>query len=276
MKQTNFLILGGNGKTGRRVAERLNGRGDSSIRIGSRRGSPAFDWENSGTWPDVIKGMDAVYISFQPDLAIPSAVDTIQHFVSMAAAAGVSKMVLLSGRGEKEAQRCEQIVQDTAASWTIVRASWFNQNFNEGIFLEPVLAGQVALPRADAPEPFVDADDIADVVVEALLDDKHDGQIYELTGPRLMTLRELVAEIGRATGREIQFHALSVEEYIEQLRAYQLSEEELWLVNYLFTEVLDGRNASVSTDIEKLLGRKAIDFVEYAERMAASGVWESK
>lgn len=275
MKQTKFLILGGNGKTGRRVAEKLRDQGCTSIRIGSRKGEPAFDWENPSGWPAVIEGMEAVYISFQPDLAIPSALSAIQHFVRLATNSGVKKMVLLSGRGETEARRCEQLVMETAPGWTIVRASWFFQNFSEGMFLEPVLAGQVALPRADTPEPFVDVEDIADVVVQALLDDKHNGQVYELTGPRLLTFRELVKEISLAKGRSIQFQSLTVEAYLDELRAFQLTEEELWLVNYLFTEVLDGRNASVSSDIEKILGRRATDFTEFASRMAATGIWNA-
>lgn len=272
MKQK-ILILGGKGKTGRRVVERLRSMGYADIRIGSRSETPAFDWENQSTWQEVIEGIETVYITFQPDLAIPSALETIKKFTSQAVENGVSKMVLLSGRGEKEAQLCEQVVMNTAQKWTIVRASWFNQNFSESLFLDPILAGHVALPRADAPEPFVDADDIADVVVEALMDDKHHGQVYELTGPRLMTLKQAIAEISQATGRSILFQHLSLEENVSMLRNYQLPESYIWLVNYLFSEMLDGRNATVSPDIEKVLGRKATDFSEYAKATAAKGVW---
>lgn len=269
-----MLVLGGTGKTGRRVVERLGKLGISNIRIGSRSASPSFDWEDENTWPAALEGMDAVYITFQPDLAIPTAVDKIRRFVAVAKSKGIEQMVLLSGRGEKEAQLCEQVVMENAQHWTIVRASWFNQNFSESIFLEPILAGQVALPRAEALEPFTDADDIADVVVEALLDDKHAGQVYELTGPRLLTFADAVAEIAKATGRAIEFHALSLEEYVNMLREYQVPEDVIWLVNYLFTEVLDGRNSSISQDIEKVLGRKAKDFSTYAKEAAATGVWD--
>ena len=273
MEDKKILILGGTGKTGRRVAERLTKLGYKNIRIGSRSGEPPFDWENPETWEDAIDGMDAVYITFQPDLAIPSAAETIQKFATLARKYGIRKMVLLSGRGEKEAQACEQIVMATADNWTIVRASWFNQNFSESVFLPSILAGHVALPRATTLEPFTDADDIADVVVESLLDDQHSGQIYELTGPRLLTFPEAVAEISNAAGREIHFQALTLEEHAAQLRAYQLPEDYIWLVNYLFTEVLDGRNASVTNDISKVLGRKAKDFTAFARETAATGIW---
>lgn len=267
------MVLGGTGKTGKRVVERLQQRGHSDVRVGSRNATPAFDWEQPETWGNALAGTNTVYITFQPDLAIPTAVATIQQFVTQAVANGVQKIVLLSGRGEKEAQHCEQIVQDLSPRWTIVRASWFNQNFSESFFLDPVLSGTVALPRAEAVEPFTDADDIADVVVEALLDDQLDGQVLELTGPHLLTFKQAVAEISKASGRDIAFQALTLQEYVHLLRDYQVPEGYIWLANYLFTEVLDGRNASVTNDIERVLGRKAKDFATYAQDTAATGVW---
>ena len=272
MKEKKILILGGKGKTGRKVAERLTKLG-KTIRIGSRTENPSFDWENPETWPAALEGIDTVYITFQPDLAIPVALEAIKGFTAEAVKNGIRKMVLLSGRGEDKAQVCEQIVMDSGVDWTIVRASWFNQNFSESFLLEPVLAGQVVLPRGEALEPFVDTDDIADVVVESLLDDKHAGQIYELTGPRLLTFKQLTAEISKATGRDISFKSISVDEYEKMLRENQIPEEFVWLINYLFKEVLDGRNASVTNDIEKVLGRKPKDFTEYAEETATAGIW---
>jgi uncharacterized protein YbjT (DUF2867 family) len=276
IKDQKILVLGANGKTGRRVVEKLTQQGCENIRMGSRSANPPFDWENPNTWTASLAGIDSVYITFQPDLAVPSAADTIQRFTKQATLAGVQKIVLLSGRGEKEAQICEQIVMNTAAQWTIVRASWFNQNFSESFFLEPIIAGHVALPRAEALEPFADADDIADVVVQTLLEDKHNGQVYELTGPCLLTFQQAIAEISKATGREIRFEALSLEAYTSMLRQYQVPEDFIWLANYLFSEVLDGRNASVTHDIEKLLGRKAKDFTEYATELAATGIWDQR
>ncbi len=272
MKDLKILVLGGTGKTGRRVVERLKHSGHQ-VRVGSRSEHPAFDWEQSSTWKGAIEGTNTVYITFQPDLAVPSAPQIISEFTKLAAQNGVKKMVLLSGRGEKEAQVCEDIVKQTATNWAIVQASWFNQNFSESIFLEPILAGHVALPRADALEPFTDADDIADVVVECLLNDQHNHQTYELTGPRLLTFKQAIQEISKSTGREIAFQELSLEEYVHMLREYQVPEDHIWLVHYLFTEVLDGRNASVKNDIEKVLGRKAKDFSDYVRENAKTGIW---
>lgn len=273
MKTKKILVLGGNGKTGRRVAALLETQKDVEVRIGSRSATIPFDWEKPETWLNAMQDIDTVYITFQPDLAVPTAPEIIQKFTTLATQNGVEKMVLLSGRGEKEAQVCEEIVKETAKNWTIVRASWFNQNFSESIFLEPVSAGFVALPKADVLEPFTDADDIAAVVTEALLNEKHNGKTYELTGPRLLNFEQAVSEIAKITKREIIFQAVELEDYVKTLREYQVPEDEIWLVNYLFTEVLDGRNSSITNDIEKVLGRKAIDFTEYVLKTAETGIW---
>lgn len=275
MKTSKILVLGANGKTGSRVIERLQNNQNIEIKTGSRTAKIPFDWENPETWNAVLTDTDAVYITFQPDLAVPSAVEIIQKFTFLASKLGVQKMVLLSGRGEKEAQICEEIVKNTAKNWTIVRASWFNQNFSESFFLDPILAGFVALPRAEALEPFTDANDIADVVVECLLDDKHNGHTYELTGPELLTFPEAVAIIAKASSKNIQFQALNLEEYTQMLQEYQVPADHIWLINYLFEQVLDGRNSSVTNDIEKVLGRKATDFATYAKEAAKTGIWNT-
>ncbi|SFD49377.1 NAD(P)H-binding protein [Flavobacterium phragmitis] len=268
-----ILVLGSNGKTGRRVVKRLENNPEVEIRLGSRNEIIPFDWENPETWQNAVKDVNIVYITFQPDLAVPFAAEAIENFTKIATAAGVEKIVLLSGRGEKEAQVCEEIVKKNAKNWTIIRASWFNQNFSESFFLDPILYGIVALPRAEALEPFTDADDIADVVTQALLDENHNGKTYELTGPRLLTFKDAVNEIANASGRNISFKGLSLEEYTKMLREYQVPEDHIWLVNYLFEQVLDGRNSNVTSDIEKILGRKAKDFSAYAEETAKTGIW---
>lgn len=268
-----ILVLGSNGKTGRRVAARLENNPEVEISLGSRNEKIPFDWEKPETWENVLQNIDTVYITFQPDLAVPFAAEAIENFSNLATKSGVQKIVLLSGRGEQEAQVCEEIVKKNAKNWTIIRASWFSQNFSESFFLDPILYGIVALPRAEALEPFTDADDIADVVTAALLDESHNGKTYELTGPRLLTFKDAVNEIANASSRNISFQSLSLEEYAQMLKEYQVPEDHIWLVNYLFEQVLDGRNSNVTSDIEKVLGRKAKDFSAYAEETAKTGIW---
>ena len=272
MEENKYLIIGGKGKTGRKVANSLTKLG-KNIRIGSRTENPSFDWGKSETWGKSLEGMDMVYITFQPDLAVPGATKIIEDFTSLAVKNGIKKMVLLSGKGEREAERCEQIVMKAGVNWTIVRASWFNQNFSESFLLDPILAGHVALPKSEIPIPFVDTDDIADVVVEALIDDKHNRKIYQLTGPRQLTFKQVIEEISTIVGRNIKFDSITLDEYSKILKQYQVPENYIWLINYLFKEVLVNENSSVSNDIEKVLGRKSKDFIEYAKETASTGVW---
>jgi uncharacterized protein YbjT (DUF2867 family) len=274
-EQSLTLILGGTGKTGRRIAERLTARG-RAVRIGSRSGAPAFDWENQATWTPALRGVTAVYVSYYPDLAVPGAPDVVRAFADLALKQGVRRLVLLSGRGEAEAQRAEQMLIDSGADWTILRCSWFSQNFSESVFLEPVLSGEVALPAGSVPEPFIDADDIADVAVAALTDDRHIGQLYELTGPRLLTFAEAVSEIARATGREIRFVPITLEQFSAGMAAQQVPADVIALVAYLFGEVLDGRNAQLTDGVRRALGRAPRDFADYARDVAASGVWSAR
>ena len=271
--QSNILVIGGTGKTGRKVASKLTELGHK-VRIGSRSVTPAFDWDNSETWTEVLEGMDKVYISFQPDLAVPGALEAIEELTKQAKRCGIKKVVLLSGKGEREAELCEQVVIHSGLDYTIVRASWFNQNFSESFFLEPILEGFVALPQADVKVPYVDTDDIAAVAVEALVNEKHNGNIYQLTGPRLLSFREVVEEISEATDREITFASISLSAYVNAMKEQGVPENFVWLVEYLFSEVLGNPIVSeITNDIELVLGRKPIDFSEYIENTKASGVW---
>jgi uncharacterized protein YbjT (DUF2867 family) len=267
------LVLGGTGKTGRRVVERLASRGVST-RVGSRSGEPPFDWDERATWAPALRDVESVYVSYYPDLAVPGAVAAVRSFADLAAEAGVRRLVLLSGRGEEEAQRAERAVQDVGAEWTVVRCAWFNQNFSENYLLEPVLGGEVALPAGDVPEPFVDAEDIADVAVAALTEDGHAGQVYQLTGPRLLTFKEAVGEIARAAARVIRFVPISVKEYASVLAEQDAPAEFVSLLTYLFGEVLDGRNAHLADGGRRALGRDPRDFADYARDAAATGAWD--
>ncbi|MFK7774632.1 MAG: SDR family oxidoreductase, partial [Saprospiraceae bacterium] len=198
--QSNILVTGATGKTGRKVVDGLIQQ-NQKVRLGTRRTAPAFDWDDSSTWSNALTGMDKVYIVYYPDLAVPGALKAIQNLMEVAKKAGVKKAVLLSGKGEKEAERCEQVVANSGLDYTLVRASWFNQNFSESFLLDPILAGHVALPMPDAKIPFVDTSDIAEVVVKVLLDDSHNGKTYEITGPRTLTFEEVVKEIAEGLGK---------------------------------------------------------------------------
>jgi len=269
-----ILILGGTGKTGRRLAERLTAQG-VPVRIGSRSGAPRFDWEVPATWGPAMQGVSAVYISYYPDIAVPGAAETVGAFARLAVANSVTRLVLLSGRGETEAQRAEEMLKASGADWTILRCAWFSQNFSEGFLVEPLLEGEVALPVGNVGEPFVDVEDIADAAFVALTEPGHVGQLYELTGPRLLSFADTVAEIAKAAGRDIRFVRISHEEFTAAMAAHELPPEIGWLLNELFTQVLDGRNETLTDGVQRVLGRAPKDFSAYANETAATGIWSN-
>ncbi|GJM34543.1 MAG: NmrA family transcriptional regulator [Saprospiraceae bacterium] len=269
----NILVIGGTGKTGHRVVEGLTQLGHN-VTIGSRKGSPAFDWEDYSTFAPALKGMDRAYIVYYPDLAVPGAKEAIQKLTEIALKEGLEKVVLLSGKGEVEAEACEEIVATSGLNYTLVRASWFNQNFSEGAFLDFVLAGQVALPMPEAEIPFVDANDIAEVVTKVLVDDSYNGETITVTGPEKLTFKQVVKMMGKAIGRDIQYIPITIEEFKSGMKAAGLPESYIWLFGYLFEEVLGNPdNQEVSEDVQKVLGRAATDFKDYVEKTALSGVW---
>jgi uncharacterized protein YbjT (DUF2867 family) len=265
------LLLGGTGKVGRRVAERLTARG-LPVRIGSRSGEPPFDWDDRSTWAHALQGVGSAYVAHYWD-AIPGAAETLGSFADLAVESGVPRLVLLSGRGEEEAERAWRAVRDSGAELTVLRSTWFAQNFSEDYWREMVQAGEVALPAGHTPEPFVDADDIADVAVAALTDHRHIGEVYELTGPRLLTFAEAVADISRAVGREVRYLPISIEEFAAAAVEQGVPSEVVEMLTFLFSEVLDGRNARLADGVQRALGREPREFSHYARGVAATGIW---
>jgi uncharacterized protein YbjT (DUF2867 family) len=269
------LVIGGTGKTGRRVADRLVKAG-RQVRIGSRSAELPFDWEKQDTWDRAIQGVKAAYVTYQPDLTVPGALETVRAFFDRAIASGMEKLVFLSGRGEAEAEAAERSLQATSADWTILRANWFCQNFSESFFLDPILAGQVALPVGSIAEPFVDVEDIADIAVAALTDPSHSRQLYEISGSKALTFAEAIAEIARATGREIKFVSISADDYRAELVRQGVPEDFIELVLYLFATLFDGRNTPLADGVQRALGRPPRDFCDYVRQTAATGVWGGK
>jgi uncharacterized protein YbjT (DUF2867 family) len=270
--QAPILVLGGNGKTGSRVTQRLRAM-QRSVRACSRSSEPCFDWNDHTTWQAALDGVQSVYVTYQPDLAVPGALQTVRAFFDAALSNGTKRIVLLSGRGEEEAQAAEDALMKSGASWTILRCSWFMQNFSESFLLGPVLDGTLALPVRDIKEPFVDAEDIADAAVAALTQAGHEQQLYELTGPRALSFAEAVACIARETQRDVRFEPIPHDVFRTGLLQADVPAQEAELIMYLFTTVLDGRNAQPADGVERALHRGARSFEDYARRCAATGVW---
>lgn len=271
MNDAPVAVIGATGTTGRRIVGRLVDLGHP-VRPLSRRTEPAFDWQDERTWPAALAGAGALYVSYQPDLAAPEAPARITALTRAARQAGVTRLVLLSGRGETGARRCERIVQADGIDHTIVRASWFTQNSTEGQLHPAVLDGLLALPARDTPEPFVDADDIADVAVAALTGPGHSGRVYEVTGPRLLSFRAAAQELSELLGRPLQYVDLDPEVFRAAVTE-QLGATRADLLTDLCTEVFDGRNASLGTGVHDALGRAPRDFADVCRAALLVGAW---
>ncbi|MBP0485190.1 NAD(P)H-binding protein [Sagittula salina] len=273
MKDQPILVIGATGKTGRRVASRLEARG-LPVRRGSRSSATPFDWEAPETWAPALRGARATYITYFPDLAFPGAVEKLESLCETARDVGVEHLVLLSGRGEHQARLGEDVVRNSGLDFTIVRAAWFAQNFSEGYLRDPVLAGVLPMPGGNIAEPIMDIDDIADVAVAALTEEGHKDQLYEVTGPRLMSFADMAGELSRATGREIRHVPISFEEFHANV-----AQAGGTFVADVFTaiarETLDGRNAHTANGVMRALGRGPRDFADFARDAAQTGTWTS-
>ena len=257
-----ILITGGTGKTGGRVAHRLTTLGES-VRPVTRHSEPRFDWHDESTWENALTGCTSAYLSFQPDLGLPGVPEIVGAFARRAVDLGCTRLVLLSGRGEDGARRSEAAFIEAGADWTILRAAFFFQNFSESFWAEELASGSLTMVESTVGEPFVDADDIADVAVATLLDQAHVGRIHELTGPRLITFSEIAAEISSITGRPVTFQELPVQDYVAALVSAGVGEEDAAGLAFLFDEVLDGRNAHLESGVRDVLAREPRDFADF-------------
>jgi uncharacterized protein YbjT (DUF2867 family) len=268
-----YLVIGATGKTGSRVANRLEAKG-LPVRHGTRRAPIPFDWETPETWAPALEGVSKAYVTYFPDLAFPGAVEKVAALCETAKTTGLDHLVLLSGRGEHHAKLGEEAVRASGIDHTLVRASWFAQNFSEGYLRDPILSGVLPMPGGMIREPIIDIDDIADVVVAALTEDGHKGELYEVTGPRLMSFADMAETLSQVTGRPIRHIPISFEDFHANV-----AQAGGTFVADVFTaiarETLDGRNAHLCDGVERALGRKPRDFADYAAAAARSGAWST-
>ena len=273
MQRKPILVIGATGKTGSRVAAKLEAKG-LPVRRGSRSSSTPFDWEAPETWAAALAGVGSAYVTYFPDLAFPGAVEKLESLCETAKDAGVDHLVLLSGRGEHHARLGEEVVRNSGVDFTIVRAAWFAQNFSEGYLRDPILAGVLPMPGGDIAEPIIDIDDIADVAVAALTEPGHRGALYEVTGPRLMTFADMADALASAMGRPIRHIPISFEHFhaeVEKAGGDFVAD----VFTAIARETLDGRNAHVTDGVQRALGRPPRDFADFAIAAARTGTWSA-
>ncbi len=265
-----FLVVPGNGLTGSRVSSRLAAAGHP-IRTLSRSTRPAFDWNRPTDWPGLIAGARAAYVAYIPDIALPEAAEALAEFGRVAAAAGVERLVLLSGRGEAESEFAESRLRAGGVPTAVLRSNWFAQNFTEGFFAELTFDGVLALPVGDVVEPFTDVDDLAEAAVSLLTRETASDDTFVVSGARALSFADAVAELSAATGDEqFRFEQVSMADFLAGLEAYDVPSDYREMLGWLFSEVLDGRNSIPGDGVDRVLGRTATDFGDFARRTAAA------
>ncbi|RKS78702.1 uncharacterized protein YbjT (DUF2867 family) [Actinomadura pelletieri DSM 43383] len=279
MPEQPILVTGASGKSGRRVVNRLRAKG-LPVRAASRSGEHHFDWTNKDTWDPALEGIRAAYI-VQLD-----GTKLVRPFVERAAQHGVRRIVLASGRGIDDSnyvrdrngvldgvRDSESAVRESGLEWTITRPGWFAQNFSEGFFADAVRNRELRLPAGDGAATFIDAEDIAAVVVAALTEDHHTGQIYELSGPRPVTLTEAAATISEAIGHEIRYVPLSVKEYVAELVQQGVPPTDAEAFADVIEPLREGRDAYTSDGVQRALGRPPRTFADFTRSTTAKGGW---
>jgi uncharacterized protein YbjT (DUF2867 family) len=281
MTTSPILVLGGKGKTGRRVVAQLEARG-VPVRLASRSSEPRFDWYDESTWPAIASGAHTAYLA--PPVG-PTGLAQAGRFVQHAAEHGLRRVVLLSGRGVGSPGRdfavyesgveLEHAVKDSGVDWTIVRPAWFMQGFSEDFLHEYVMAGEIRVSAGTGAEAWIDTDDVGDVMAAALLDERHTGQTYSLSGPRTLTMAEVADELTAATGRSIRYVDLGPDEHVAELTGFGLSQEDAESVRDLFAVIRNHRSEYVSDGVMEVLGRAPRDFTDWARSTAQTGVWSA-
>ncbi|GAA0902729.1 MULTISPECIES: NAD(P)H-binding protein [Streptomyces violaceusniger group] len=270
-----ILVIGGTGKTGRHVVDRLRRRG-KEVRALSRSTPVPFDWFDESTWKTAVSGAGAAYLV---DAQNEHAAERMRAFAPFAVAQGVERLVLLSARGWADSGdpgmlATEDAVRDSGGAWTILRPTWFMQGFAEDDLMRaPVLAGEVRLPAGDGLEPFIDTEDIAETAAAVLTREGDEGCTYELSGPRALTLAEAVAAIAEASGRPVRYVPVSEEEYVAGLVADGTPEDAARFVARLWGWLRDGEDAHLSDGVQRVLGRAPVDLTDFVRRAAAAGAW---
>lgn len=271
-----YLVLGGTGKTGRRVVDRLVAAGHTARSAARTPGAARpgvepvrFDWDDATTHAPVLRGVEGVYV-VSPALRLDHA-PLIGAFGSLAREHGVARAVLLSARGvdqgpDNPMRQAEQALADSGLPHAVVRPSWFAQNFTETFFV-PGADGVIAAPTGDGGEPFIDAEDIAEVAVAALTG-AADLRAYDVSGPQALSFGEAAQTLGRHAGRPVRHVDLPVDAWVQGAQANGVPPAYAQMLGFQFTLIRDGHDAAVSPGVQQALGRPATAFEDWAAREA--------
>jgi uncharacterized protein YbjT (DUF2867 family) len=274
---SSLLFIGASGLIGSLVTPALMKAG-FSVSTAGRRGlsvgdAPgiAVDLRDSTSLARAMQGVATVALVL-PDVPDMEAIGL--NAVNAAKAAGVRRLLWFSSFGAKPDNQArfsrrhpviDQAVRSSGIPYTILRPSFLMQNFTS--FYGDIIrtTGMIFLPLGDARVSHVDLRDLADAAAAALTDDRHINKTYDLSGPEALHTGEVAEQIGSATGRTIRYQPISVAEMEAGLRDAGM---DAWFAEglaELYGWIRDSGLASEVTDsVERLLGRKATPFRQFA------------
>lgn len=278
------LVTGVRGKTGRQIAAALTRHKGVEVRGASREASEIsgvrsvrFNWQEPASWPDVLRGVSAIYL-VKPKTEDPAS--TVMAFLRLASEA--ERVVLLSEIGcenreeSTDERKVEKIVEASSFDWTILRPNWFMQNFAEpNFYLEAVRdTGILQVPTGGQPVSFVDTRDIADVAAAALIDSSHAGRAYTLTGPQALTFGEVAERIGEVAGRQIRHADPPLTDYLSKAAASGAAQSQIEYYRRIYTCIQTGQTALISAAVEQVTGHASRSFAAFIEENKEA--WRSK
>jgi len=284
MSQT-ILIIGATGRVGVELVRLLTRKGEA-VRAATRNPSAAsvrlphvseiveFDFDRTETFAPALKGVERVFLIARPGdnhsdkVAMP--------FIDIAKREGVRLIVNLGAMGVElddsfMLRLLEKYVEKSGIPYVHLRPNWFMQNFNSGPMLADIKrTGGLHLPASDAKLSFIDVRDIAAAALAALTEPQHAGNAYTLTGGRALDHYEVVSILSRAAGKTISFVPLTEEIASAALRKAGVAEDLIERWTDFYRKVRQGLCASVTHDVESVLGRPTTTFEQYAKDHAAS------
>jgi uncharacterized protein YbjT (DUF2867 family) len=271
---TTTLVLGGTGKTGARVADRMTELGHF-VRTAARHGADArFDWDAPATHRTAVQGVDRIYL-VTPVMRTRFAAQ-VSAFLDLAEAAGVQHITYLSAYGidlasPDVALRAVELdlIRRAAMTHSILRPAWFMQNFSE-TFLKPI-DGAIAVPTGGGGEAFVDADDIAAVAAATLADPSaHAGAEYAPTGPDRLTVSEAADAIASVSGQPVRHVDIDRRAWVDVVIASGVPPEYGEMLRLLTETVASGGGSRPNADVQTVTGAPPTSFADFAQRTASA------
>ncbi len=247
------LVIGGTGKTGTPIVRGLRELG-VDVLIATRTSERVFDWRDPSTHEAALAGVDRLY-AISP-LGDDRPQERMIPFFERALGCGVERIVMLSSSAVTEDMpglgEVDRWLRTHAPQWTVLRPSWFMQNFTDPGMIHPrtiAAEGVIYSATGQGRVPFVDVADIAAVAVRALVDEAAHDTAHRITGPAALTYDDIASLLG------VRHVALSPGELAAHLARHGVPETYGQLLAALDTSIAAGAEAEVSDVVERVTGR---------------------